>query len=98
MPSTIEQVHREYKDRGLTVLAIDMKEPKSTVAAWVRKSGVTFDVLLDPADGAARAYGVTVTPTVFLVGRDGKLLAKSIGTKKWTGPKGRALLEAMLAK
>jgi hypothetical protein len=41
---------------------------------------------------------VTVTPTVFLVGRDGKLLANSIGTKKWTGPRGRALLDAMLAK
>jgi peroxiredoxin len=90
-------VHREYKDRGLTVLAVDMKEPKETVAAWVRKSGVTFDVLLDPGD-AARAYQITVTPTVFLIGRDGKLLAKSIGTKRWTGPKGRALLDAMLAK
>jgi len=98
LPSTIEQVHREYKDRGLTVLAIDMKEPKETVATWVRKSAVTFDVLLDPLDSTARAYGVTVTPTVFLIGRDGKLVAKSIGTKRWTGPRGRALLDAMLVK
>ncbi len=98
MPSTIEQVHREYKDRGLSVLAVDMKEPKETVAAWVRKSGVSFDVLLDPTDSTARAYGVTVTPTVFLIGRDGKLLAKAIGTKRWMGPKGRALLDAMLVK
>jgi peroxiredoxin len=91
-------VHREYKDRGLTVLAIDMKEPKDKVAAWVRKSGVTFDVLLDPDDATARAYRVSVTPTVFLIGRDGRLLAKSIGTKRWMGPKGRALLDAMLVK
>ena len=98
MPSTIEQVHRTYRDRGLTVLAIDMKEPKATVAAWVRKSGVTFDVLLDPADRAARAYRVTVTPTVFLISRDGTLLAKAIGTKRWMGPRGRALLDAMLVK
>jgi AhpC/TSA family len=80
------------------VLAIDMKEPKPTVEAWVRKSGVSFDVLLDPADATTRAYGVTVTPTVFLIGRDGKLLAKSMGTKRWTGPKGRALLDAILLK
>ena len=91
-------MHREYRDRGLTVLAIDMKEPKATVAAWVRKSGITFDVLLDPADTTARAYGVTVTPTVFLIGRDGKLLAKAMGTKRWMGPKGRALLDAMLVQ
>jgi peroxiredoxin len=80
------------------VLAVNMKEPKGTVAAWVRKSGVTFDVLLDSADATARAYHVTVTPTVFLIGRDGKLLAKAIGTKRWTGPRGRALLDAMLVK
>jgi peroxiredoxin len=91
-------VHREYKDRGLTVLAVDMKEPKDTVAAWVRKSGVTFDVLLDATGVTARAYGVSVTPTVFPIGRDGKLLAKAIGTKRWTGPRGRALLDAMLVK
>ena len=91
-------MHREYKDRGLTVLAVDMKEPRDTVAAWVRKSSVTFDVLLDSAAVTARAYHVTVTPTVFLIGRDGKLLAKAIGTKRWTGPKGRALLDAMLVK
>jgi peroxiredoxin len=91
-------VHREYKDRGLTVLAVDMSEPKTTVAAWVRKSGVTFDVLLDAAGVTARAYQVTVTPTVYLIGRDGKLLAKAMGTRRWTGPKGRALLDAMLVK
>ena len=91
-------MHREYKDRGLTVLAVDLKEPKDTVAAWVRKTGVTFDVLLDPDESVARAYQVSVTPTVYLIGRDGRLLAKAIGTKRWTGPRGRALLDAMLVK
>jgi peroxiredoxin len=90
-------VHREYKDRGLTILAIDMKEPKDTVAAWAHKHGVTFDVLLDPGT-TARAYQVTLTPTVYLIGRDGRLLAKAIGTKRWMGSKGRALLDAMLVK
>jgi peroxiredoxin len=91
-------VHREYGARGLTVLAIDMKEPKDKVAAWVRKSGVTFDVLLDPDDATSRAYQVTVTPTVYLIGRDGKMVAKAIGTKGWMAAKGRALLDAMLVK
>ena len=91
-------MHREYKDRGLTVLAVDMNEPRDKVAAWVRKHGVTFDVLLDPADATGRAYQVTVTPTVYLIGRDGRMLAKAIGTKAWMGSKGRALLDAMLVK
>ena len=92
MPSTIEQVHRQYGDRGLVVLAINIEESKSTVAAWVKEKKVTFPVVLD-ADGAiTRAYRVTGTPTVFVVGRDGKVVGVANGTREWTSDKGRALL------
>ena len=84
MPSTIEQVHREYKDRGLVVLAVNIQEPRGTVAAWV--------VVLDTDGAAARAYRVTATPTVFVVGRDGKVVGAAFGTKEWTSEPGRALL------
>ena len=95
MPSTIEQVHREYRDRGLTVVAINMQEPLGRVAAWVKDKKVTALVLLDPGP-ATRAYAVTATPTVFLVGRDGRLVAKALGMKAWTGTTGRALLDTLL--
>jgi hypothetical protein len=35
---------------------------------------------------------VTATPTVFLVDRDGLLVAKALGTREWTDAKARALL------
>ena len=33
---------------------------------------------------------------VFVVGRDGRLIAHAIGNRDWTAPEGRALLEALL--
>jgi len=33
LPSTIEQLHREYRPRGLAVLAVNMEEPPEAVAA-----------------------------------------------------------------
>jgi peroxiredoxin len=95
LPSTIEQVHQEFKGRGLTVLAIDIQEPRGKVQTWVRDSGVSFTVLLDPDGAVARAYEVTATPTVFLVGRDGRLLGKAVGTRAWTSSTGRALFTAL---
>lgn len=80
------------------VLAVNIEEPRETVARWVGQSKVTMRILLDPSGRATRAYGVTATPTVFLVGRDGKLVAKALGTKPWTGDKGRALLALLLAR
>ena len=98
MPSTIEEVHRQYKDRGLVVLAINIEESKAKVAAWVKAKHVSFPVALDPDGAVTGRYKVTATPTVFIVGRDGKLVGVANGTKEWTSPKGRALLDALLAK
>ncbi|MBI4634718.1 MAG: TlpA family protein disulfide reductase [Candidatus Rokubacteria bacterium] len=97
MPSTIEQVHREFKDRGLTVLAINIQEDKAHVAGWVREKKLSFQVLLDPQGTVTAAYQVTGTPTVFIVSREGKLVGKATGTKGWMTDKGKALLETLLA-
>ena len=96
MPSTIEQVHREYRDRGLALYAVNIQESRSTVAAFVQKHKLTLPVLLDPEGDISSAYRITATPTVFLIAPDGRLVAKALGTKAWTSPPGRALLQRLL--
>lgn len=66
------------------------------VAAWVREHGLTSRILLDPDGAVTRAYGVTGTPTVSLVGRAGQLIGKAVGPRDWTSDIGRALLTALL--
>ena len=90
-------MHQEFGPQGLVVVAIDIQEPRAKVAEWVRTSGTSFPVVLDADGRVARQYEVTVTPTVFLVGRDGTLVGKALGTKPWTSPAGRALLRALTA-
>lgn len=96
MPSTIEPLYREFGPRGLGVLAVSISEPLATVRAWTQKSALTLPFAADPSGEVARAWGVTATPTVFLIGRDGKLVGKALGNRAWTGDKGRALLRALL--
>ena len=98
MPSTIEQVHQEYKDQGLTILAINLGEDREDLAAWLKRRKVTTTVLLDPNADVARSYAVAYTPTVFLIDRDGRLVAKAVGARAWTGDKGRAVLRALIAR
>jgi peroxiredoxin len=98
LPSAIEQVHREYGPRGLVVLAVNMEESRETVDAWVRDKKLTMDVLLDVTGAVNNAWNVTHSPMVFLVGRDGRLLARAIGNRGWTAPEGHALLEALVAQ
>jgi peroxiredoxin len=96
LPSTIEKLHREYRDAGLVVLPISIEEGRTTVAAWTRTQALTMTLLLDPDGTTSSAYRITATPTVFLVGRDGRLVAKALGTKPWTSETGRALLQRLL--
>jgi peroxiredoxin len=97
LPSTIEQVHKEFDQKGLTVLAVNMQENRNQVANWVKEKNVTSLVLLD-ADGAVtRLYQVTGTPTVVLIGRQGELIGRAVGSREWTGEKGRGFFEALLS-
>ncbi len=96
LPAAIEQLARAYGDRSLTVLAVNIEERPETVRSWVRQHKVTVPVLLD-ADGEVSAdYRVTATPTTILVDRDGRLLARAVGTRPWTSHDARTLWDALL--
>ena len=97
MPSSIEKLHREFKDQGLAIWAIDIVEPRGLVEARVRQQGLTFPVLLDPDGTVVRAYGVRATPTVVLVDRAGILLGGTVGARDWD-PDGRTLIAALLTR
>ena len=88
-------MHQEYKDR-LTVVAINIQENRGTVAAWVKDKRVSFMVLLDPDGAVTQRYDVTATPTVFVLGKHGKLVGKALGTKSWTSDPGHALLTRLV--
>ena len=96
MPSTIEQVHTEFGPRGLSILLVNIQESRDTAARWVKEKEVTPRVLLDVDGTVTAAYRVTATPTVVLIGRDGKLVGRAIGTRGWTSDAGRALLRAFV--
>ncbi|HEX7786128.1 MAG TPA: TlpA disulfide reductase family protein [Methylomirabilota bacterium] len=97
LPAAVEKVVRQRKGQPFTVLAVNVEEPRDLVAAYVRETGITPPVLLDRSGEVARAYRVTATPTTYLIGRDGRLVARAAGTRAWDGPAGRALLDALVA-
>jgi len=96
LPSSIEQLHRDLAARGLSVLAVNIQESASTVAAWARERRVTVPILLDPDGEVTRQYGVIATPTAFLIDREGRLLGRAVGPRDWASPEGKALSVGLL--
>jgi peroxiredoxin len=97
LPVAIEKIVRERKSQPFAVLAVSIQEPKDLVAAYIKGAGVTSSVLLDAEGAVARDYRVRATPTTFVIGRDGRLVAWAAGTRDWDGRAGRALLDALVA-
>jgi peroxiredoxin len=65
MPS-LELLYRRYRDRGVEVLLVDMGEEPKRVKRW---AGSRFEstIVLDERNRAARAYGVSGIPALFVI-------------------------------
>jgi peroxiredoxin len=96
LPSTVEQLHRDLSGRGLSVLAVNIQESRSTVVTWAREKKLTMPILLDADGEVLRRYGVIATPTVFLIDRQGRLLGRVVGPRDWAAPAGKALIAGLL--
>ena len=95
MPS-IDGLHRALAQEGLSVLLVNIAESRSTVTRIASARRYTAPVLLDPSGKAADDFGVRGTPTVFIIGRDGRILGNAVGPGTWAEPTGLALLKALL--
>ena len=94
----LERLHRDYAPRGLTVVAVNFREEPGTVRQYARQLRLTIPLVLDAAGDIRQSYGVIGLPTSFLIGRDGRAVARAIGPRDWAGPEARALIESLLGE
>lgn len=96
MPGLIE-VYRQYKDKGFEVIAVAMSyDPPNYVLNFAQTRQLPFPVALDVNGAHARAFGdVQLTPTSFLVGKDGTVLEQKLGELDFV--KLKALLDQELS-
>ena len=78
------------------MLLINVEESPERVAAWVTAKGITSAVLLDRSGAVANAFRVTGTPTVILIDRDGRMVARAIGPRAWNDGAARQLLDMLV--
>jgi peroxiredoxin len=82
MPS-MEKLHNEFKDKGFTMLAVNVREPKTRVVAFREKFKLSFPILLDPDGKLGLEYGVWSLPMTFFVDREGYIVGVAFGARDW---------------
>jgi peroxiredoxin len=95
MPEMVD-TYNKFKDKGLEFVAVAMKyDPPNYVVNFTETRQLPFKVALDTSGEAAKAYGdVAMTPTTFVIGKDGKIIKKYVGKPEFAAL--HALLERAL--
>ncbi len=79
MPQMIE-TYEAFKDRGVELIAVAMAyDSPAYVRHYTQEMRLPFKVAVDDGSAARQFGNVQLTPTAFVVGKDGRILKRYIG-------------------
>jgi tetratricopeptide (TPR) repeat protein len=76
-----EKLHRELATGDVAVVAVDVDEPKETVAQFIEEGKYTLPVLLTEGTDIAKKYGIQAFPTLITLDKQGQVAEVIIGSR-----------------
>lgn len=92
----MEQLHKEFSDQRLVVLAVNFRESQDDVRSFVKQHGLTFTTLLDEQERAFGLYRAWSLPTTYLISKHGEIVGKVVGYRDWHSEQARAFFRQLL--
>jgi thiol-disulfide isomerase/thioredoxin len=82
----LQQISQDYRDEGVEVLGIDIKDGRPSAKAFLRTFKITYPTVYDQPGRIPLAFWKTVPPnalpSTLIVDREGKIAARIIGETK----------------
>ena len=75
----VEALYQRYKDQGLVVLGVKIKETPDLIKTYIARHRLTFPHLLDSDAKVASMFAVPGAPTTLLIDRAGQVLGGGVG-------------------
>jgi peroxiredoxin len=74
-----ENTWKEYKDKGVVFIGIDVMDEEGVAEKFVQAFDITYMILHDSSGEVSNAYGVVALPATFFIDKDGKISKKNYG-------------------
>lgn len=94
----VESVVREFADRGVELLAVDLEEQPEQIKAALERHKLKIPVALDHDGLVAGKYTVTAIPQTVVIDREGKIARLFVGGGKKTADALRKALAELCAE
>jgi peroxiredoxin len=75
----LNDLHRKYRDRGITVVGVSVEEARPVIEAFARRHPLEYPVLLDSNGAVSRRYGLIGMPMTVLIDRTGVVSLQKYG-------------------
>jgi peroxiredoxin len=82
MPA-MKRLYEALREDGFELLAVSVDDDVAEVVEFQERMELSFPILLDPEQETAKAYQTFRFPESLLIGRDGVVLERYVGTKDW---------------
>jgi cytochrome c biogenesis protein CcmG, thiol:disulfide interchange protein DsbE len=76
---SLQRAFARYRDEKVVFLGVSFEDSTRAAQSFARQMGVGWPLLADPGSATAIDYGVTGVPETFVIGPDGRIVAKTIG-------------------
>jgi thiol-disulfide isomerase/thioredoxin len=94
----MEKLHQKFKNNDFAMVTINLQEPVSQVKQFFKDYGLTFSALLDSDGEVGAHFRITAIPTTFILNKQGIIIGKAFGPRKWDDKKAFALFEHLTNK
>jgi len=89
----MEKLHQKFKNKDFAMVTINLQEAASPVKQFFKHYKLTFTALLDSDGEVGAHFRITAIPTTFILDKQGIIIGKVMGLRKWDGKKAFALFE-----
>lgn len=89
----MENMSKEFEEKGVHILAVNIKQSNFTVETFRDQYGLTFPIVIDKDESVRRAFNVIPLPTTFLINADG--IIEEIKTTGMSEEEIRSLMEGV---
>lgn len=77
----LNEMQAKYADQGLVIIGVNEDTSEEDVVSFLTDYPARFEIVRDKEGVLASEFGVVAMPSSYIIGRDGKVVARHLGFK-----------------